>query len=370
MRRGFKTATEANDKLRELLAEDRKMAGCTLDLTVGELVDACIAEKRLRGRAPGTIDFNEWAAKHIRKRWGDVRAENLTFEDLNACYLEMLAGGKQVFLRGQGNKTTGEPYSTRSVNGVHELVRSSYALAVARGQVLRNPADLATKPRLIMKHKWWKPEEVGTFLDYVAGLDAEGTNPLPGGLIEMLVDTGGRRGETLAARWSDLNLQGDRDSTFSVTRQFYKGEMRPTKRPREKSVITLEAGTVTALQVRRRDQIADRLKMGRDWPGEATVHYDLVFTWVDGRILEPGYVTRTIGKMSVRAGLPRLTPHGLRHSFATAALAAGVPVEVVAHRLGNTVRVVRETYAHVIPASDAEAASTVADLYRQHRRAR
>jgi integrase len=69
-------------------------------------------------------------------------------------------------------------------------------------------------------------------------------------------------------------------------------------------------------------------------------------------------------RLSVAAGLPRLTPHGLRHSFATAALKARVPVEGVAARLGNTARVVQEVYQHVIPADDAAAARLVGDLFR------
>jgi hypothetical protein len=42
-----------------------------------------------------------------------------------------------------------------------------------------------------------------------------------------------------------------------------------------------------------------------------------------------------------------------------------VPVEVVAARLGNTPRVVQETYAHIIPADDQAAAQLVGDLYRR-----
>lgn len=55
----------------------------------------------------------------------------------------------------------------------------------------------------------------------------------------------------------------------------------------------------------------------------------------------------------------------VRHSFATAALRARVPVEVVAARLGNTPRVVQEVYSHVIPADDQAAAQLVGDLYRR-----
>ena len=90
-----------------------------------------------------------------------------------------------------------------------------------------------------------------------------------------------------------------------------------------------------------------------------------MFTWPDGRAIHPDVLTRTVARLSIAAGLPRLTPHGLRRSFATAALRARVPVEVVAGRLGNTPRVVQEVYQRVIPADDAGAAQLVGDLYRR-----
>lgn len=89
-----------------------------------------------------------------------------------------------------------------------------------------------------------------------------------------------------------------------------------------------------------------------------------MFTWPDGTAIRPSALTRIIARLSVAAGLSRVTPHGLRHSFATAALKARVPVEVVAARLGNTSRVVQEVYSHVIPADDQAAAQVVGDLFR------
>jgi hypothetical protein len=60
---------------------------------------------------------------------------------------------------------------------------------------------------------------------------------------------------------------------------------------------------------------------------------------------------------------------GACRRFATAALAARVPVEVVAARPGNTPRMIQEVYAHVIPADDAGAAQLVGDLYRKPKEA-
>jgi integrase len=54
--------------------------------------------------------------------------------------------------------------------------------------------------------------------------------------------------------------------------------------------------------------------------------------------------------------------HVLRHTHATLALTSGVPVHVVAARIGDRPESVLATYAHLLPTSDAEAAEQVAAL--------
>jgi integrase len=62
-------------------------------------------------------------------------------------------------------------------------------------------------------------------------------------------------------------------------------------------------------------------------------------------------------------GLPDLTLHGLRHTYATASLRAGNPVKVVSERLGHAnTAITSDLYQHVLRAMDAEAANTVARL--------
>lgn len=212
-------------------------------------------------------------------------------------------------------------------------------------------------------------QQVGAFLAHLAELGE--SSPLPLALVDTLVDTGGRRGELLGLRWCDIDLDA---GTVTIARQLSSHpsskalEIRPTKRPRSKATIGLHPATVAALRKRRIQQHEQRLAMGAGWPGEDSLGAGLVFTWPDGRAIHPDALTAMVGRLSVQAGLPRLTPHGLRHSFASAALAARVPVEVVAARLGNTPRVVQEVYAHVIPADDQGAAQLVGDLYRAARK--
>jgi hypothetical protein len=63
------------------------------------------------------------------------------------------------------------------------------------------------------------------------------------------------------------------------------------------------------------------------------------------------------------AGLPRIRLHDVRHSYATAALAAGVPAKVVSERLGHAnIAIAMDTYSHVLPGLDEQAAGQVARL--------
>lgn len=364
-RRGFATRGAAQTELDRLRREDRPV---DLDgTTVGAILDQFVRTKTIAGKAPSTVEHYRWAAEHAKSRWGGWAAEDLTGDLLDAAYIEWLAGGRRVHHRGKGTVTLEAPMSRRSVEAIHKTIKAAYRLAVEKGQVTRNPAALATPPAVgAQRHTWWTPEQVGAFLSYLLTLEDP---PIPLGLVDALIDSGGRRGEVLALRWSDVDLDA---RTATIARQFsvHPGtravEERPTKRPRSKSTIGLHSSTVSALRKRGLEQKEDRLKMGAGWPSTG-LDADLVFTWPDGRLIHPDTLTRIVARLSVAAGLPRLTPHGFRHSFATAALKARVPVEVVAARLGNTARVVQETYSHVIPADDQAAAQLVGDLFRSAR---
>ena len=363
-RRGFDTKAAAQTAL----DQERHDDGGILEpgtLTVAAVLDQFIRVKRLAGRAPGTIHQYQWAAGMAKARWGTRPADWLRAEHLEAAWVEMLAGGRRVHRRGTGTTTTTAPLSARTVEIVHKTVKAAFQLAVDKGQLVRNPARLAHSPKVTdQRRSWWSPEQGGTCLAFVRELDP---SPLPAALVEVLVDAGGRRGEVLGLAWDAVDLER---ATMRVTRQLVADPttkalgFRPTKRPRAKATIGLHPATVEALRRRRREQAEHRLAMGPGWPGPDTIDAELVFTWQDGTAIHPDVLTRVIARLSTTAGLPRITPHGLRHSFASAALAARVPVEVVAARLGNTPRVVQEVYAHVIPADDAAAARLVGDLYR------
>lgn len=61
-------------------------------------------------------------------------------------------------------------------------------------------------------------------------------------------------------------------------------------------------------------------------------------------------------KAAHNAGVAELTPHGLRHIFASVALAAGIPITDVSRWLGHkNIQVTFGIYGHLVPESDDRA---------------
>jgi len=74
-----------------------------------------------------------------------------------------------------------------------------------------------------------------------------------------------------------------------------------------------------------------------------------VFTWPDGSPIHPQRFSSWFEQHAQAAGLPRIRLHDVRHSYATAALAAGIPAKVVSERLGHAnIAITIDTYSHLL----------------------
>lgn len=104
--------------------------------------------------------------------------------------------------------------------------------------------------------------------------------------------------------------------------------------------------------------LQDRLLVGPDFTDQG-----FVFHHPDGSWLRPNTVSDAFLRRVSRYGLPRLTLHGLRHTWATLALEDGVHPRVVQERLGHaTIAITLGIYSHVSPRLHDEAANQVARL--------
>ncbi|MCH8899410.1 MAG: tyrosine-type recombinase/integrase [Acidobacteria bacterium] len=89
----------------------------------------------------------------------------------------------------------------------------------------------------------------------------------------------------------------------------------------------------------------------------------LVFCPEDGNPLHPNLFSQMLVRTVVRAGVLRIRLHDLRHTHATLALKAGIPVKVISERLGHRdPAFALRQYAHALPGMQAEAATQIAAL--------
>jgi integrase len=170
----------------------------------------------------------------------------------------------------------------------------------------------------------------------------------------LIATTGMRRGEVLGLRWTDVDLDAGTVTIRSTRIRF--GSMTATSTPktaRGNRTIAIGPKTCAALRAWKRAQAEERLFCGPAWQDTE----GLVVTVADGSAPNPESFSNLFRKIVRQSGLPPIRLHDLRHSYATAALASGVPVKVLSQRIGHAdVGVTLAVYAHVMPGDDEDAA--------------
>src|SRR4051812_17392443 len=181
----------------------------------------------------------------------------------------------------------------------------------------------------------------------------------------LLAFTGMRRGEALALRWRDVDLDAERVAvrrSVGVVKDKGKGEqlVEGARKTGQSRVVDLDAGTVAALRAFRALRGSVALDLVRDTA--------LVLGTLDGRHRHPERFSRQFVDhvRQARVGeeqLPMIRLHDLRHTHATLLLAAGEPVKVVSERLGHASATITLTvYQHVHPGMGRQAADRFAAL--------
>ena len=258
--------------------------------------------------------------------------------------------------RGVGDR---KPLSAKTISYIHSTVHKVLADAVDAGLLGRN-AGAAAKPPRPERHALgginaWEPDELATFPAHVKGTRLEA-------IWRLSAMTGMRRGEVLGTRWCDVDFDRARLSVRRALVTVGYEVIHSTPKSHNARVIDLDAETVQQLRTHRRRQEAERAEWGADYDDE-----DLVVAKENGAPVHPHAFSQAFERLIEKAGLRTIRLHDLRHTHASLALKAGVPVKVISERLGHeSPAFTLKQYAHVIPGMQAEAAAQVAELIDRH----
>ncbi len=317
-------------------------------------------------------DYRQSIECYIGPRIGGIRLDQITPERLDRIYRALEANGQRrgpCRSDGRTSPVDGctpdlhDGSSAKSVRNVHGCLHVALEAAVARGYLPRNVADLANPPKARRarsrnaRDHCWTREQLIIFLDHSRD-HGDRLHPL----WFLIATTGLRRAEALALRWTDLELDLQR-LTIRQTVTVANGVIvwqRNAKSDDSERTVVLDTRTVTVLIGHRRRQAEERLAAGPAWSTQPQDH-DLVFTRPDGIAIPPKRASQMFARQVDAAGLPRIGVHGLRHTWATLAVCAPVPIKVVSERIGHAdPAVTMQVYAHALEGDDATAAETTA----------
>lgn len=333
-----KAAREARDAARH--ATHRGTYVAPKNLTVGDYLDTWITAHEVELKPSTAKSYRDNIERYLRPRIGRERLQSLSPQRLSLLFRDLYEkGGKD-----------GKALSPRTVEFARAVLRRALQDAVLDRHIEVNPVVGTKRPRTVKpKHTTWTGAQLRTFL---AELE-EGHRWT--WLWELAAGTGMRRGELLALRWSEVDLDAgvirvERSVTQVTQRRIYG-----TPKNHERRDVALDEHLVASLRGWRKRQLAERLAGGAAYAGTD----DLLVTWEDGRPVLPDYITRTFGNLTTGLAVPRLTFHELRHTHATLLLRESVPVHVVAKRLGHKdPSVTLNVYADAIPDDDGRAVDT------------
>ena len=200
------------------------------------------------------------------------------------------------------------------------------------GVVRDNPFSLLHGPRMEKRlPKTLSVSDIDRFLarpraDYEAGLIGEYSCARDAALFEVLYSTGCRISEVVSIAWEIVD--------------FSRGCMIVTGKGSKDRLVIVGSRALAALEELR--SVAERRFSRPVMPSEP------VFLSDRQEPVSPRFVERRMKRYLAEAGLPTdLSPHKLRHSFATHLLDAGADLRSVQEMLGHASISTTQIYTHV-----------------------
>ncbi len=340
-RRGFATKAQAQQALNTLRhAVQASTYVPQQRQTVGEYLDEWLDAIAHTVEGSTLSSYRRNVRVHVKPAIGGVQLQKLDAAHLNRLYGQLR-----------------EKLSVRTVRYIHTILHRALRDAMKWGRIIRNPSDAADPPRArdarAPEMRTWTGAELLRFFALVA-------NSRYRAPWLVLATTGMRRGELLGLRWRDIDLDGGRlsirQTVTLVDHEIVIANRTKTGRGR---AVDLDASTISEMRAHRAKQAQELLLLGIRADADT-----LVFCHPDARPYNPERFSREFARSLDRhAELPRIRLHDLRHTWATLALAGGVPVKIVSERLGHsTSAITSDTYSHVTPTMGADAAEKVAGL--------
>jgi integrase len=301
--------------------------------TVAAFVDRWLKDWAAANVSNQTYEgYEQMLRKHLCFRVGKMVIQKLRAADLQTVYAAMAAAG----------------LADRTRLHLHRVAHVMLKHATQWGIVPRNVADMVDAPRVRAQEI-----EILTAGEVQRVLESLRDKPLYA-ITALALASGLRRGELLALRWQDINLDGAHLRVERALEETKRGGLafKPPKTRHGRRTVTLPMSTVAVLREHWKAQQEQRLFLGL---GKARPDA-LVFADWDGGPRSPRLLTHHWGKAMKDVGLTA-TFHSLRHTHASTLIASGLDVLTISRRLGHgSPAITLNVYGHLFKPDDRAAA--------------
>lgn len=268
--------------------------------------------------------------RHIKRhKIKDVKLQNLTTDDLQEFVL---------YLQNTGHLDTPEqPLSAKTIRNVLNMIHKALQHAVGRQLIYHNAADFVELPRVITPEiKVLTEEEIGRFVAAMNG------DSLQIALIMMLF-CGLRLGECCALTHGDVRCD-DGIYYLNVSKSLNRITNFEAKFGEPKTLLRIQETKTSKgkRQIPLLPEVAKNVLAHIQWQQEqAAKSYG---TYEDnpwlvanelGHYLDPGTVRKKLKAVAESIGIVDFHPHCLRHTYASQAVKAGVPLPYLSDILGH-----------------------------------
>jgi integrase len=342
------TKKDAQAKLTELLSEAAR--GVLVDPTketLSAFLDRWDRDWASHHVSPKTAErYRQLIANQIKPHLGATPVQRVKAVHLNALYTKLLQSGG----------IDGAPLAAQTVGHVHRLLRRIFGHAVQWGIIIQNPAAVVHPPRVQQSEiEVIREDEIRLVLNALHGRNL----PLYT-IATVALATGMRRGELLALRWKDVDLDAGKLRVEQSLEQTKAGlRFKPPKSKHGRRAIAIPPAVVADLHAHWKATQEQRLALGigRSSPT------DLVFTMWDGAPRKPNALTNDWLRASAITGR-RINLHALRHTHASSLIAAGVDILTISRRLGHAnPKITLDVYGHLYGNTDDKAAQAVEAMF-------
>ena len=334
------TKRDANIELGRLIAENAAGEGVDPSKeTVAEFMQRWDRDWAATNVSPKTLErYRQIIRLHVVPHIGTLRMQKLRAVNLNELYAKLLRAGKE----------NGRVLSAASVSYVHRVLHRSLGHAATWGIVAQNVASLVSAPPVQETEITVLTEEqIGAVLRHFNGRTLRP-------IVSFLVGTGARRGEALALRWRDLDLDKGIvriERSLEQTKSGLRFKSPKTKTGRRN--VSISPWLVAELRGHRTRQQERRLSLGLGRAPDDS----LVFARWDGSPRSPHGVTQKFALAMVSLKINGVKLHSLRHTHVSQLIASGMDILTISRRIGHaSPAITLDVYGHLFSNTDARAA--------------